>query len=78
LLERLLAGRNLYTIDFSRIDCLVAFEPILIKAVFQAIEFSKIFFIGEIHRDLILVPIHLVYDEFKEILKGSVQTEFHL
>jgi hypothetical protein len=77
LLNRLLDG-SLYTIDFSCIDCLVNFEPIIFKGVFQAVELYKAFFIGEIHRDLILVPTHLVYDEFKEILKGSVQTEFHL
>jgi hypothetical protein len=64
LIDRLLDDDGLMKIDFSCIDCLVAFEPILIKAVFQAVELYKIFFIGEIHRDLILSPTHLFYDEF--------------
>jgi hypothetical protein len=64
LIDRLLVDDGLMKIDFSCIDCLVALEPIFFKVVFQAVELYKAFLIGKIHRDLFLVPTHLVYDEF--------------
>jgi hypothetical protein len=43
LLDRLLADVGLMKINFSCIDCLVAFEPLSLKGLFQAVKLYEIF-----------------------------------